>query len=91
MRQIPGVDHEALERLYLAASAKAQIVAAEQLLREAASNLQIVGDRAVVEIWTGEICRDAIRVVVAGEVCRDAIRAVVALREKVFQVMESLP
>jgi len=41
MRQIPGVDHEQLERLYLLASAKAQVVAAEQLLREAVSNMQI--------------------------------------------------
>lgn len=80
MRQIPGVDHEALERLYLAASAKAQIVAAEQLLREAASNLQIVEGSA-----------GAPRASATGEACHDAIDAVVDLRDKVFQIMEELP
>jgi hypothetical protein len=80
MRQLPGVDHEALERLYLAASAKAQIVAAEQLLREAMSNLQIVED-----------CAGAPRASETGEACHDAVSAVVALREKVFHLMDELP
>jgi hypothetical protein len=41
MREIPGVDSELLERLYLVASAKARIVAAERLLIEARDDLRI--------------------------------------------------
>lgn len=80
MRSIPGVDHEALERVYLAASAKAQIIAAEQLLREALSNLQIVEGSA-----------GAPRASKTGKACRDAVNAVVTLRDKVFDLMDKLP
>jgi hypothetical protein len=59
MRQIPGVDHEQLERLYLLASAKAQVMAAEQLLREAVSNMK------VAEAKEDMICVRAIRGVMA--------------------------
>lgn len=41
MRELPGIDHERLERLYLVASAKANIVAAENLLREACKDLEV--------------------------------------------------
>lgn len=57
MRPISGVDHEELEHLYLIISAKAQVAAAEQLLREAVSNLQIVDGPSAD-------CRDVIRAVV---------------------------
>jgi hypothetical protein len=57
MRPIPGVDHEQLERLYMLASAKAQIMAAEQLLREAVSNMAIADVKE-------QTCTDAVRAVV---------------------------
>lgn len=59
MRQLPDVDPERLERLYLLASAKAQVIAAEQLLREAAENVQIASD------GSRQTCVTAIRAVVA--------------------------
>ena len=58
MRQVPGVDPERLERLYLLASAKAQVIAAEQLLREAVENVQIASDH------TRQACVEAVRAVV---------------------------
>jgi hypothetical protein len=60
MRQVPGVDHERLECLYLLASAKAQVAAAEQLLREAVSNMQVAETRGANEVYA-----EAIRAVVA--------------------------
>jgi len=59
MREIPGVDHERLERLYLIASAKAQVMAAEQLLREAVENIQIADGGAKKD------CVRAVRAAVA--------------------------
>lgn len=77
MREIPGVPIEQLEGLYLLASAKANLVAAIGLLREAIGDLEIVSDRYDVA--------DAL------QRARPAFGAMIDLRDRVFTVLEDAP
>lgn len=81
MRARAGDDNARFERLYLLASAKAQVVAAEHLLREAVSNMKI----ADVSVADDEVVLDVDKDVGVGV---EALRAVIALREQVFQILK---